>query len=53
MFYVLLYNQNDRMMRREEIYVGVKKSNFEVAQTCFDTSEYHKVANIKHIVVYL
>ena len=49
-FYVLLYDQNNRMMCRKEIYVGQKRTNYEVVQTHIDPSEYHKIANIKRIV---
>lgn len=52
MFYVLLYDQNNRMMCRKELYIGQKRTNFEVVQTCVDPSEYHKISNIKRIVVY-
>ena len=52
LFYVLLYDQNNRMMCRKEIYVGQKRPNFEVVQTCIGPSEYHKISNIKRIVVY-
>jgi len=52
MFYVLLCDYKGKMMTKQEIYVGKKRSSFEVAQTCFDPSEYHKVGNIKRIVVY-
>ncbi len=51
-FYVLLYDQNNRMMCRKEIYVGQKRTNYEVVQTHIDPSEYHKISNIKRIVVY-
>ena len=52
MLYVLLYDQKGKMMTKKEIYVGKKRGAFEVAQTCIDPSEYHKVGNIKRIVVY-
>ena len=51
-FYVLLYDQKGRMMTRDEIYVGIKRTAYEVVQTCIDPSTYHKVGNIKRIVVY-
>lgn len=47
-FYVLHYDQNNRMMCRKEIYVGQKRTNSEVVQTCIDPSEYHKISNIKN-----
>ena len=52
MFYVLLYDQNDRMMVKKDIYVGQKRGSYEVVQTLFDPSEYHIVNNIKRILVY-
>lgn len=52
LFYVLLYDQKDKMMTREKIYVGQKRGAFEVAQGCLDPSVYHKVGSIKRIVVY-
>lgn len=47
-FYVLHYDQNNRMTCRKEIYVGQKRTNSEVVQTCIDPSEYHKISNIKN-----
>lgn len=52
LFYVLLYDQKDKMMTRDKIYVGQKRGAFEVAQGCIDPSVYHKVGSIKRIVVY-
>lgn len=52
MFYVLLYDKNDRMMCKEEIYVGTRRKPFEVVDTCIGSETYHRVGNIKRIVVY-
>lgn len=51
-FNVLLYDHKDRMMIKEQIYVGVKRNPYEVVQTFISPSDYHKVSNIKRIVVY-
>lgn len=51
-FHVLLYDQNNRMKCKDEIYVGCNKTNFEVGETSIDPSVYHKVCNVKRIVVY-
>lgn len=51
-FHVLLYDQNNRMKCKKEIYVGCNKVNFEVVETCIEPSVYHKVSNVKRIVVY-
>lgn len=52
MFHVIPYDQNNRAICKEDIYVGVKRKAFEIVETSFDPSEYHKVSNIKRIVVY-
>jgi hypothetical protein len=51
-FHVLFYDQKDRMMTEEVIYVGKKKSIFEVAQCFIRPKYYNKVGDIKRIVVY-
>lgn len=51
-FYVVLYDFNNRMICNEEIYVGQKRGNFEVADTCISSSQFHKVSNVKRMVVY-
>lgn len=52
MFYVLLYDQNDRMITKSEVYVGTNRKSFEVAQGSIDSSTFHRAGNIKRIVVY-
>ncbi len=52
MFYVVLYDVNNRMICNEEIYVGGKRGNFEVAGTSISSSQFHKVSNVKRMVVY-
>lgn len=51
-FYVVLYDANNKIICKEEIYVGANRKNYEVVDTCFSTTEYHKVSNVKRIVVY-
>ena len=51
-FHVMLYDHKGKMMTKNEAYVGRDKNSFEVIQTYFIPSEYHKVGNIKRIVVY-
>lgn len=51
-FHVLFYDQKDRMMTEEVIYVGKKKGIFEVAQCFIRPKYYNKVGDIKRIVVY-
>lgn len=48
----MLYDFNNRMICNEEIYVGQKRGNFEVADTCISSSQFHKVSNVKRMVVY-
>ena len=39
-------------MTQDYIFVGKNRNAFEAVQESFDTSKYHKVENIKRIVVY-
>ncbi|MGM9686257.1 MAG: hypothetical protein ACI3YI_08555 [Bacteroidaceae bacterium] len=52
MFYVILYDASNRVIAKDDIYVGSKRSPFQVCDTKFDSSDFHKVCNIKRIVVY-
>ena len=52
MFYLLFYDHKDKMMFKEDIYVGKKRSSYEVADVTVLSSQYNKVENIKRIVVY-
>lgn len=51
-FYILLYDKNNRMMSKDEVSVGEKRSSYEVADQLILANQYHKVGNIKRIVVY-
>lgn len=51
-FYILLYDQNNRMMSKDSVTVGEKRGSFEVADQVILANQYHKVGNIKRIVVY-
>ena len=51
-FVILLYDTSDRVMAKDELYVGTKRKTFEVCESSFTSSVFHKVSNIKRIVVY-
>lgn len=51
-FVILLYDTSDRVMAKDELYVGTKRKAFEVCESSFTSSVFHKVSNIKRIVVY-
>lgn len=52
MFYAILYDANNKIITREELYVGIHHPKFEVCQCFIASSCYHKVNNIQRIVVY-
>lgn len=52
MFHVMIYDAANRVISKEEIYVGEKRSSFEVCETSFIAPDFHTVGNIKRIVVY-
>lgn len=52
MFYVILYDSNNKIITREELYIGIHHPKFEVCQSFIASSSYHKVNNIQRIVVY-
>ena len=51
-FVILLYDTSNRVMAKDELYVGTKRKTFEVRESGFTSSVFHKVSNIKRIVVY-
>ena len=51
-FVILLYDTSNRVMAKDELYVGTKRKSFEVREAGFTSSVFHKVSNIKRIVVY-
>lgn len=51
-FNVLIYDASNRVMGKQEAYIGTKKKNFEIGDVYFAVHQYHKVSNIKRIVVY-
>lgn len=51
-FNVLIYDASNRVMGKEESYIGTKKKSFEIGDVYFASNQYHKVSNIKRIVVY-
>ena len=51
-FVILLYDTSNRVMAKDELYVGTKRKTFEVCESGFTSSVFHKVSNIKSIVVY-
>ena len=51
-FHILLYGQNNRIISKDEVIVGEKHSSYEVADQMILDNQYHKVCNIKRIVVY-
>ena len=51
-FVILLYDTSNRVMAKDELYVGTKRKTFEVCESSFTSSVFHKVSNIKRIVVY-
>lgn len=51
-FVILLYDTSDRVMAKDELYVGIERKTFEVCESSFTSSVFHKVSNIKRIVVY-
>lgn len=51
-FVILLYDTSNRVMAKDELYVGKKRKAFEVCESSFTSSVFHKVSNIKRIVVY-
>lgn len=51
-FVILLYDTSNRVIAKDELYVGTKRKTFEVCESGFTSSVFHKVSNIKRIVVY-
>lgn len=51
-FVILLYDTSNRVMAKDELYVGTKRKTFEVCESSFTSSVFQKVSNIKRIVVY-
>lgn len=51
-FVILLYDTSNRVIAKDELYVGTKRKTFEVCESSFTSSVFHKVSNIKRIVVY-
>ena len=51
-FHILYYDHSDRIICNNVIYVGMKHSSFEVVEDNISSSQYHKIGNIKRIVVY-
>lgn len=52
MFYLLIYDNANKLIGKKEIYVGTKRNSYEVVETAIEPFTYHKVENIKRIVVY-
>lgn len=51
-YFVLLYDAANRLISKEEIYTGENHKSFEVGEAYIQSNQYHKVSNIKRIVVY-
>lgn len=52
MFHVMIYDSSNRIIAKEEIYVGERRKSFEVCEASFRAPDFHTVGNIKRIVVY-
>lgn len=52
MFNAILYDTNNKIITKEELYVGTHHPKFEVVETFINSTCYHKVNNIQRIVVY-
>ena len=51
-FFILFYDSSNRVIANDYIYVGTKRKAFEVCESHIYSSDFHKVCNIKRIVVY-
>lgn len=51
-FHVLYYDKSGRIICKDTAYVGMNHSSFEVVESYINSSQFHKVGNIKRIVVY-
>ena len=51
-FFILIYDSFNRILARDARDIGVNRKSFEVCESNLYASDFHKVCNIKRIVVY-